>query len=63
MEGKFPIYINLREFSQYSDDSKLGLVSYFLIKKYQIDISEEYYKIHFKCAKESLYHMKLYQKQ
>ncbi|MCS5421438.1 MULTISPECIES: NACHT domain-containing protein, partial [Psychrilyobacter] len=44
MEGKFPIYINLREFSQYSDDSKLGLVSNFLIKKYQIDISEEHYK-------------------
>lgn len=44
MEGKFPIYINLREFSQYSEDSKLGLVSNFLIKKYQIDISEEHYK-------------------
>lgn len=44
MEGKFPIYINLREFNQYSEDSKLGLVSNFLIKKYQIDISKEYYK-------------------
>lgn len=44
MEGKFPIYINLREFNQYSENTDLGLVSNFLLKKYEIDISEEYYK-------------------
>lgn len=43
-EGLFPIYFNLRDFKNYDRNSKLGVISDFLQKKYAIDIGSDYFK-------------------
>lgn len=42
--GYFPIYFNLRNYSKYQQDTKLGVISDYLLTKYAIDIESEYYK-------------------
>lgn len=37
-EGFFPIYFNLREYSEYKSDEKLGVISKYLSKKYGFEI-------------------------
>jgi hypothetical protein len=46
-EGFFPIYFNLREYSAYKSDEKLGVISNFLSKRYKFDIEQN------KCKQES----------
>ncbi|KRD58605.1 hypothetical protein ASE40_20010 [Flavobacterium sp. Root935] len=43
-EGYFPIYFNLRNYSKYSTDSKLGVISDFLETNYSIKIDDEYFE-------------------
>lgn len=40
-EGYFPIYFNLREYTKYRTDEKLGVIANFLSKKYGFDISND----------------------
>ena len=40
-EGYFPVYLNLREFNKYNHDSRLGVVSDFLLDNYAIDIQSK----------------------
>jgi len=40
-EGYFPIYFNLREYSKYKTDEKLGVISNFLGKKFGFDIAND----------------------
>lgn len=43
-EGYFPIYFNLRNFHKYQQNTKLGVISDYLLTRYAIDIESEYYK-------------------
>jgi hypothetical protein len=43
-EGYFPVYFNLRNFKNYSSDTKLGVISDYLQTKYSIKIDDEYFK-------------------
>lgn len=43
-EGYFPVYFNLRDYTSYITEDKLGVIKYYLHSKYGIDISNEYYK-------------------
>lgn len=43
-EGYFPVYFNLRNYSKYSIDSKLGVISNFLESYYSIKIDDEYFE-------------------
>jgi hypothetical protein len=43
-EGKIPVYINLREYSNYKDDTIYGVIGNYLANKYRIDIGVDYYK-------------------
>lgn len=43
-EGLFPIYFNLRNFSTYSSQGELGILSDYLLEKYQIRITDEHFK-------------------
>lgn len=38
--GYFPIYLNLREYSSYKSEEKLGVIANFLIKRYGFDIEK-----------------------
>ncbi|PJE39863.1 MAG: hypothetical protein CUR32_11415 [Flavobacterium sp.] len=43
-EGYFPIYFNLRNFSNYSSETTLGVISDFLQNEYGIKIDDEYFR-------------------
>lgn len=43
-EGYFPIYFNLRNYSKYSSDSKLGVIGNFLESCYGIKIDDPYFE-------------------
>jgi len=43
-EGYFPIYFNLRNFSNYSSDGTLGVLGHFLLDEYGIRIDDEEFK-------------------
>ncbi len=43
-EGYFPIYFNLRNFHKYQQNTKLGVISDYLLTRYAIDIESEYFK-------------------
>ncbi len=43
-DGLFPIYFNLRNFSTYSSQGELGVLSDYLLEEYQIKINDEYFK-------------------
>lgn len=43
-EGYFPVYFNLRDYTSYTTEDKLGVIKYYLHSKYGIDISNDYYK-------------------
>lgn len=43
-EGFFPIYFNLRSFSNYSSETPLGVIEDFLQTEYGIKINSEYFK-------------------
>ncbi|KAA6335874.1 hypothetical protein EZS27_015939 [termite gut metagenome] len=43
-EGYFPVYFNLRNFKRYSKDSRLGVISDFLLSDYGIGIENECFK-------------------
>ena len=43
-EGYFPIYFNLRNYSKYAADSKLGVIGDFLETNYSIKIDDEYFE-------------------
>ncbi len=45
-EGLFPVYFNLRNFSSYSSESKLGVISDYLEVEYAIKIDSEHFKKH-----------------
>lgn len=42
--GLFPVYFNLRDFSTYSSDSKLGVIADYLETKYSLKIDNDYFK-------------------
>lgn len=43
-DGLFPIYFNLRNFSTYSSQGELGVISDYLQEDYQIKINDEHFK-------------------
>lgn len=43
-EGLFPVYFNLRDFNNYSSETKLGVISGYLETKYGIKIDNDYFK-------------------
>ncbi|MDR0232307.1 MAG: NACHT domain-containing protein [Dysgonamonadaceae bacterium] len=43
-DGDFPVYFNLRNFSKYSSEAHLGVISDFLLTEYGIKIDEDYFK-------------------
>jgi hypothetical protein len=42
--GYFPIYFNLRNYSNYQQETKLGVISDYLLTRYGINIDTEYYR-------------------
>ena len=42
-EGEFPIYFNLRNFNNYQTDTKLGVISDYLLTRYGIKIHDDYF--------------------
>jgi len=42
--GDFPVYFNLRNFSNYSSEPRLGVISDYLETKYSIKIDNDYFK-------------------
>jgi len=43
-EGYLPIYFNLRNYKHFINNDRLGIINDYLLTKYGIDISSEYYK-------------------
>jgi uncharacterized protein YjbI with pentapeptide repeats len=43
-EGSFPVYFNLRNFKNYSSESRLGVISDYLETRYSIKIDDEYFQ-------------------
>lgn len=43
-EGLFPVYFNLRNYKEYSQESRLGVIYNYLLKKDRIDLNDEYFK-------------------
>ena len=43
-EGLFPVYFNLRNFSSYSSESKLGVIADYLEVEYAIKIDSDHFK-------------------
>ncbi len=43
-EGLFPVYINLNEYDQYSNSPSLGVIAYYMAKRFRIDIKDDYFK-------------------
>lgn len=43
-EGYFPVYFNLRNFKNFSTDSRLGVISEYLETNYSIKIDDEYFQ-------------------
>jgi predicted NACHT family NTPase len=42
--GLFPVYFNLRDFKNYSSESKLGVIADYLETKYPLKIDDDYFK-------------------
>jgi uncharacterized protein YjbI with pentapeptide repeats len=43
-EGYFPVYFNLRNFHNYQQSTRLGVIRYYLQTKYAINIDSDYYR-------------------
>ncbi len=43
-EGHFPIYFNLRDYKNYSNENTLGVISDYLETRYSIKINDEYFQ-------------------
>lgn len=43
-EGYFPVYFNLREFSRYSQENKLGVINEYLLTKYGVNIESDRFR-------------------
>ena len=43
-DGLFPVYFNLRNYKEYSQETRLGVIYNYLLKKARIDLNDEYFK-------------------